>query len=152
MAPRSLVMDLLEGASLGDIDDTLPPHVAIRYLDYCLDALGAAHDAGIVHRDIKPDNILLTLQGNIKLLDVGIATLREHIAGITVVTKEGYVMGTPGYMAPEQARGHWDQVDRQSDIWALGATFSSCCRERQFTPPRPPTRPSGSPWWWRPDR
>ena len=110
-------MDLLEGASLGDIDETLPPHVAIRYLDYCLDALGAAHDAGIVHRDIKPDNILLTLQGNIKLLDVGIATLREHIAGITVVTKEGYVMGTPGYMAPEQMQSSRTLKGKTTDIF-----------------------------------
>ncbi|NRA36156.1 MAG: protein kinase [Polyangiaceae bacterium] len=121
-----LVMELLRGRTLSDDIESggiLSEELAFNYLDQCHDALGAAHAAGIFHRDIKPDNIFLLETGRIKLLDFGIATLHEDVAGLTVKTEYGTLMGTPGFMAPEQARGRWDEVDGQSDIWALSATF-----------------------------
>jgi serine/threonine-protein kinase len=82
-------------------------------------ALGAAHERGIVHRDIKPENVFLTgdpAAPVAKVLDFGISKLAGDAAGLT---KTGMVMGTPAYMAPEQARG--DKVDHQADIYATGA-------------------------------
>jgi hypothetical protein len=87
-----------------------------------LEALAAAHASGIVHRDIKPENLFLTTAGALKLLDFGIARLNET-AGVLSRTASGQPLGTPGFMAPEQARGRWDQVDARTDIWAVGATM-----------------------------
>lgn len=94
-------------------------------------ALSAAHDAGIVHRDIKPENIMLRRDGIVKVLDFGIAKLTEEfIAFMTggesdtrtlVQTSPGIVMGTPGYMSPEQARG--EETDERTDVWSLGCVI-----------------------------
>jgi serine/threonine-protein kinase len=90
--------------------------------DQLLDVLAAAHARGIVHRDIKPDNLFLTTSGSLKVLDFGIARLREWSTA-RKATQDGGTMGTPAYMAPEQARGLWDEVDAQSDLFAVGATM-----------------------------
>jgi len=90
--------------------------------DQVLEILGAAHQKGIVHRDIKPENLFLHRGVQVKLLDFGIARLREADSD-TKKTVEGAVMGTPAFMAPEQARGVWSEVDAQSDLWSLGATM-----------------------------
>jgi serine/threonine-protein kinase len=84
-----------------------------------LDVLAAAHDAGVVHRDIKPGNIFITHEGTVRLLDFGIASLKARPRA----TKQGVTMGTPVFMPPEQARGHWEQVDGRTDLWAVGATL-----------------------------
>src|SRR5262245_58532705 len=98
-----LVMELLEGESLEDRRDRhggrLPAGEVLALIDQTLDVLIAAHDKGIVHRDIKPDNLFLTLRGELKVLDFGIAQLREH--GATGRTSVGTFMGTPSYMPPE---------------------------------------------------
>ena len=76
----------------------------------------------MVHRDIKPENIYLTRSGQVKVLDFGIARLRE-VSAKSTATKTGMTMGTPAFMPPEQARGLWDEVDGRSDLWAVGATM-----------------------------
>ena len=87
-----------------------------------LDVLVAAHAKGIVHRDVKPDNVFLTSEGGVKLLDFGIARIRELTQQHATMTGAG-AMGTPAFMPPEQARGRWDAVDPRTDVWALGATM-----------------------------
>ena len=122
-----LVMELLEGRSLhvlaeregGNLDTARVLYVA----DQVLDVLAVAHDKGIVHRDIKPENLFLTLEGHVKVLDFGIARMHEESAPGPRATQAGDVMGTPSFMAPEQARGRWDLVGPRSDIWSLGATM-----------------------------
>ena len=120
-----LVMELLEGESLGvrlDRDGPLPPYEVALLADQLLDVLAAAHAAHIVHRDLKPDNVFLTLEGRIKVLDFGIARLRS-LAESSASTQAGSLLGTPAFMAPEQALGRWKEVDERTDIWAIGATL-----------------------------
>jgi len=90
---------------------------AVTYAIQIADALGRAHEHGIVHRDIKPANILISDHDQVKVVDFGLAKL----AGEAAVTREGTVVGTPAYMSPEQTRG--EAVDGRSDIWALGAVL-----------------------------
>ena len=121
-----LVMELLQGETLDARwereDCRLPLRDVLLAMDQLLDIIAAAHDNGIVHRDLKPENIFVTHEGVVKVLDFGIARLRESV-GATSATKTGMIMGTPSFMAPEQARGRWDEVDGQTDVWAIGATM-----------------------------
>ncbi len=89
---------------------------AIRVATAILDALAAAHAIGVVHRDIKPQNVFLPSGGGIKLLDFGVAKLRDRAA--MVVTRRGVAIGTPKYMSPEQAEGN--AVDGRADLYAVG--------------------------------
>lgn len=94
-------------------------------------ALHAAHEAGLVHRDIKPGNVMVTPDGQPVLLDFGLA--REVESSGHTLTETGQVLGTPAYMAPEQLRAARDQIDRKTDVYALGVTLFECLTlERPF--------------------
>lgn len=120
-----LVMELLEGETLEDrrarMGGRLPAGEVLTMAEQLLQTLAAAHEKGIVHRDIKPDNLFLTSEGQLKVLDFGIARLRELSDPNS--TSAGTFMGTPSFMPPEQARGRWSEVDARSDVWATGATL-----------------------------
>ena len=123
-----LVTELLEGESLSARLERGPlsPRRAVDAALQMANGLAAAHEKGIVHRDLKPDNIFLTRDGRLKILDFGIAKLTATAGkdGPTfemAATEPGMVLGTVGYMSPEQVRG--ESVDQRSDIFSLGAIF-----------------------------
>jgi serine/threonine protein kinase len=125
-----LVMELLEGETLDARQTrrggTLPVAEVLAFAEQVLGVLVAAHEKGIVHRDLKPENLFVTASGEIKVLDFGIARQEEPSSAggpRTPGTRVGLVLGTPAFMAPEQARGRWDEVDGRTDLWALGATM-----------------------------
>jgi serine/threonine protein kinase len=112
-----IAMELIEGMSLDDLlerKDRLPWQMAVKIGIALAEALGHAHESGIVHRDIKPANILLTQDGTPKIADFGIAKLPT-----ANLTKTGVVIGTPYFMSPEQLQG--EELDGRSDIFSLGA-------------------------------
>lgn len=121
-----LVMDLLEGdtveARRRKAGGKIEVAGVLFVVDEVLDALAAAHAKGIVHRDIKPDNLFMTVDGHVKILDFGIARFREP-GEQDAATQTGFAMGSPGFMAPEQARGRWSEVDARTDVYAVGATM-----------------------------
>jgi len=126
-----LVSELLEGETLRDVLNRSPisQRKAIEYGVQIAQGLAAAHDKGIVHRDLKPENIFVTKDGRIKILDFGLAKFAAKTglatsASATMTgsqTAAGLVMGTAGYMAPEQVRG--EPVDARTDIFAFGAVL-----------------------------
>ena len=114
-----LVMEYVEGTTLGRLvkeEGALPPDEAAPLLAQVADALVAAHDAGIVHRDVKPSNILVGVERRVKLADFGIA----RIAGDPALTQSGLITGSPAYLAPEVAAG--ERGDEAADVWSVGAT------------------------------
>ena len=122
-----LVTELLEGRSLREVlgDGPLLPRKAVDYAQQVARGLAAAHERGVVHRDIKPANLVVTKEGRVKVLDFGLAKLTQvdpstpALSKASTETAEGLVVGTVGYMSPEQVRGQ--AVDARSDIFALGA-------------------------------
>jgi serine/threonine-protein kinase len=120
-----LVMELLEGATVYDLWEKhrrhlpLPGVLAIGY--HLLDVLAAAHAKGIVHRDIKPENLFITEAGQLKVLDFGIARIKD--AASSTATGTGNVIGTPAFMGPEQAHGKTSEIGPQTDVWATGAVL-----------------------------
>jgi serine/threonine-protein kinase len=116
-----IVMELLEGKSLADTIRERPPTVdeTLRVADEVLDVLAAAHTRGIIHRDIKPDNLFVTSSGPIKVLDFGIAQLRAGPSDLK--TKTGTTLGTVAYMPPEQLKGL--DIDGRADLYGVGATM-----------------------------
>jgi eukaryotic-like serine/threonine-protein kinase len=115
-----IVMELVPAMSLACLlaqHGPMPPAQAAEMGTVLLEALGSAHAAGIVHRDVKPANVLITADGRTVLTDFGIAT----VAGDPGLTQAGMVMGTPGFCAPERIRG--GPASPASDLWSLGATL-----------------------------
>jgi hypothetical protein len=128
-----LVMELVEGRDLAEllaVRGPLPPAEAARVADQMLTALGAAHDRGLVHRDVKPGNVLVTRDGTAKLADFGIAKAAADATGGLTLT--GQVMGTPRYLAPEQAAGQG--ATPRSDLYSAGVVlYEMLAGEPPFT-------------------
>lgn len=124
-----LVMELLEGESLEHLWEKsgrkLPAEAILALGHQLLDVLAAAHAKSIVHRDIKPANLFLTREGQLKVLDFGIARVRDAAASIAEATGSGLVLGTPAFMSPEQALARAQEIDARTDVWAAGATLFS---------------------------
>ncbi|WP_437572744.1 serine/threonine protein kinase [Sorangium sp. So ce542] len=127
-----LVMELLDGESiatrarrLGRVDMA----ELLGMVDGLLDVLDAAHAHGIVHRDIKPDNLFRTRDGRLKVLDFGVARVRQAATDF-VRTRTGTTLGTVAYMPPEQVRG--DEVDARADVFAVGATMFRLITKRRI--------------------
>jgi hypothetical protein len=123
-----LVLELLDGHTLREVLQRRVPTLreAIAWAVEIAHGLAAAHARGIVHRDLKPENVLLTTEGRIKVLDFGLAKLREGASPLrpgdtATETRPGHVLGTAGYMAPEQVRG--EVADARSDVFSLGAVL-----------------------------
>jgi serine/threonine protein kinase/tetratricopeptide (TPR) repeat protein len=122
-----LVSELLEGETLREHmrSDAIPVRKAIDYAVQVAHGLAAAHEKGILHRDVKPENLFVTSGGRVKILDFGLAKLTQpaktssSAATLDVNTEPGVVMGTEGYMSPEQVRGQ--TADHRADIFAFGA-------------------------------
>ncbi|MBN2192401.1 MAG: serine/threonine protein kinase [Polyangiaceae bacterium] len=117
-----IAMELLNGETLGARAQRLgniPIADLLGIADQVLDVLAAAHAAGVVHRDLKPDNIFLTREGSVRLLDFGIARL--VVPGQESGTRTGVTIGTAAYMSPEQAAGRTSEIDGRTDLFALGA-------------------------------
>ena len=154
------VMEFLEGQDLSSVlsrETTLSAERAVRIALQCCDALGAAHDAGIVHRDMKPENIFLVKRGSnedfVKIVDFGIAKMSDietDGAPGRKLTKTGMIFGTPEYMSPEQASGR--ELDHRVDVYAMGVilfemlggrvpfvgdTFMGILTQQMFEPPPP---------------
>ncbi|MEU4874959.1 serine/threonine-protein kinase [Streptomyces sp. NPDC021608] len=122
-----IVMELVEGRSLADAvkeDGRVEPREAARIGLWVLRALRAAHAAGVLHRDVKPGNVLLSDDGRVLLTDFGIA----QIDGDTTITRTGEVVGSVDYLAPERVRGQ--DPGPSCDLWALGATLYTAVEGR----------------------
>ena len=146
-----LVMDLVEGESLADVvrrDGRVPAERALDIVDAVASALSAGHAAGLIHRDVKPSNILLERSGRALLADFGLAKDLGAIDTITepengpvsarnvALTRAGSIVGTPAYLAPEQASG--GPVDHRADMYALGASlFEALTGAPPFDAPTP---------------
>ena len=134
-----IAMEFIDGRTLrkciGELQLDLPK--LLRYLQHVAEGLAKAHAAGIVHRDLKPENIMITPEGHVKVFDFGLAKLVEPPVQFSNLTEEeteavtaihesssiGTVIGTTGYMSPEQARGRTDQIDQRSDIFSFGCVL-----------------------------
>ncbi|MBV6698807.1 protein kinase domain-containing protein [Kitasatospora aureofaciens] len=153
-----IVMQLIDGQGLREaINDAIaqygamPTEEALRVIVGVLNALEASHDMGLVHRDIKPGNVMFDRKGNVKVMDFGIARALE--SGVTSMTQTGMVVGTPQYLSPEQALGK--PVDARSDLYSVGvmlfemltgqlvfdgdSAFSIAYKHVQEEPPAPST-------------
>lgn len=156
------VMEMLEGRTLGQLirqDAPLPVSRALGLLEQVCRALTAAHAGGVVHRDVKPENILVEQQPDgterVKLIDFGIS----HVPGTGRLTRDGEIIGTPEYMAPEQASGA--EVDALTDVYAVGVlafelltgslplvgptAIATLVAHQSQPPPAPGTRREGIP-------
>ena len=135
------VTELLEGGTLREVleGDGAPQRKAVEYARQAANGLAAAHGKGVVHRDLKPENLFVTTEGRVKILDFGLAKLAEAEIGeaptmaptMGAETGPGVVLGTVGYMSPEQVRGQ--PADHRSDIFSLGAIlYETVTGQRAF--------------------
>ncbi|HEY3323596.1 MAG TPA: protein kinase [Planctomycetota bacterium] len=115
-----LVMDFVEGKTAKQLKEEgkMTPRLALSIIEGCAEGLHHAHLHGVIHRDVKPANIMVDRNEHAQLMDFGLA---RRVDEDLEVTQSGTTMGTPSYMAPEQAEGHLDQVDARSDVYSVGA-------------------------------
>ena len=131
-----IVMQYVEGETLAGLLDNEPPNLqeSVDIAAQVAEALTEAHSHGVVHRDIKPQNVIITPRGQVKVLDFGLAKLLQlqpidtQNDTLTLLTDTGMAIGTVHYMSPEQARG--ERVDARSDLFALGALLYKCITGR----------------------
>ncbi|MEN3330180.1 MAG: eukaryotic-like serine/threonine-protein kinase [Acidobacteriota bacterium] len=118
-----IAMELVEGKTLSSLRDKLSLKELLAIVAQVAEALGAAHQSGIIHRDVKPDNVMVRPDGYAKVLDFGLVKLAEVelTPGTAAQTQLGMAMGTLAYMSPEQAAG--EPVDHRTDIWSLGVVL-----------------------------
>lgn len=117
-------MEYVQGISMRELMDTrirLGAEASLAIASQLAQSLVAAHEQGIIHRDIKPQNMLLDSAGVLKVMDFGVARLAERPSGLT---ETGMIVGTPTYMAPEQILG--EAVDQRSDLYAAGVVMYEC--------------------------
>ncbi|WP_437652827.1 serine/threonine-protein kinase [Sorangium sp. So ce1182] len=124
-----LVMELLQGVPLSayiDSGNPLPPQQAVPIIHEVLQALMAAHGHKVIHRDLKPENLFLVRDPRggfrVKVLDFGIAKVMDAAGGMGLKTRAGTLLGTPGYMSPEQIKNA-QGVDARTDLWSVGVIF-----------------------------
>ena len=129
---RYLVLELVEGETLADriARGPIPIEEALNIAKQIAEALEAAHDKGIIHRDLKPANIKFNSSGGVKVLDFGLAKILDrgskdvnssNLPTQVSISSPRLILGTPAYMAPEQARG--EEASRSTDVWALGCVL-----------------------------
>src|SRR6516164_2876642 len=149
-AVQFIAMEFIDGVTLREKIHREQTDLSklLRYLQHVAEGLAKAHTAGIVHRDLKPDNIMITRDGHAKILDFGLAKLieqskpggisaEEMSAMLTAImpqhSQPGTVLGTVGYMSPEQAQGRVNEIDHRSDIFSFGCIlFEAATRRRPF--------------------
>jgi serine/threonine-protein kinase len=145
-----IAMEFIDGSTLREViyrgHTDLPK--LLRYLQHTAEGLAKAHATGIVHRDLKPDNIMITRDGHAKILDFGLAKLTEQRTPADISAEEmsamptvpikqhsqpGTILGTIGYMSPEQAQGRVNEIDHRSDIFSFGCIlFEAATKRRPF--------------------
>jgi serine/threonine-protein kinase len=149
-----IAMELVDGETLADRVRRGPMAIgeALRVAGDIAEALETAHDKGIVHRDLKPANVMVTPEGQVKVLDFGLAKAFEPVSTVAgdatvaptitspTITRMGIILGTAAYMSPEQAKGR--AADKRGEVWAFGRAGrarierSRCRRERTCSPVR----------------
>jgi serine/threonine-protein kinase len=141
-----LAMEFIDGSTLRQIIHETPAGLPklLRYLQHAAEALAKAHTAGIIHRDLKPDNIMITRDGHAKVVDFGLAKLiepqkfsatsSEMATAILPQSQPGTVLGTVGYMSPEQAQGLTGEIDHRSDIFSFGCILYEAITRRKAFP------------------
>ena len=135
-----LLMEYVDGANLRQLLQAGPldPRLALQIIPQVCDALQYAHDEGVIHRDVKPENILVDERGRVKIADFGLAKLVGPSRASFTLTGTHQVMGTLDYMAPEQ-RNHPQEVDQRADIYSLGVVFYEMLTGKlplgRFSPP-----------------
>ncbi|MEZ6187997.1 MAG: serine/threonine-protein kinase [Planctomycetota bacterium] len=124
-----IAMELVQGETLHQLirrSGFLEPHHAAEIIAAAASGLSHAHEHGILHRDMKPANVIVTPKGEVKVTDFGVA----KVAGGESLTQSGIALGTPSYMSPEQALGYNDRLDERSDVYGLGAVLYECLTGR----------------------
>lgn len=137
---RVIVMELVEGDTLTERlkQGPLPVGEAVRIALQVAQALAAAHTRGVVHRDVKPSNVVLDVEGNAKVLDFGLARVRPawragaEVEETAKLSDSGVVVGTAAYMSPEQVRG--EPCDDRCDVWAFGCTLAEMLSGQRLVP------------------